>query len=209
MVLQKLTAERKGEPEGYDTVDRELFSRFVAGEEEVMMELFDRHHHRIFLYCLKMVGSREAAEDIAQDHWIRLIGYLRQGKEVSSPIPLMLTIARNLCLNHLRLKRPHVPIDELLESEHPVTLPREFSHLEELVILSLPKLPFRQREVLILHAYCGYRFEDIAEMLGEQVGSVRMRASRARAHLGRILTAMIGLDEDREQDDPHQPDERQ
>ena len=189
--------------ESSEVTDLQLFQRFIAGEEEVMMEMFDRHHHRIYLYCLKMVGERDVAEDLAQEHWLRLISYLRKGVEVASPIPLMLTIARNLCLNHLRLSRPHIPIDQILESEHPVVVPREFSHLEELVVLSLPKLPFAQREVLILHEYCGFRFEDIAAMLGEPVGTVRMRASRARAHLGRILTAIIGMEEDKEQNDSH------
>src|SRR5690606_9841445 len=131
----------------------------------------------------------ETAEDIAQEHWLRLIRYLRGNAEVTSPVSLMLTIARNLCLNHLRVSRPQVSIDEILESEHPVIFPRELSHMEELVVLSLPKLPFAQREVLVLHAYCGYRFEDIANMLGQPIGTVRMRASRARAHLGRIISA--------------------
>ena len=188
-------------------IDLELFRRFIDGEEDVMMEIFDRHHHQIYLYCLKMLGSKEAAEDVAQEHWLRLIRYLRKGKKVSSPVALMLTIARNLCMNHLRISRPHVPIDDILDSEHPVVVPQEFSHLEELVVLSLPKLPFRQREVLILHAYCGFRFEDIAVMLGEPVGTVRMRASRARAHLGRILSAIIGMEEDKERNNSRKRDE--
>ena len=80
--------------------------------------------------------------------------------------------------------------------------------MEELVVLSLPKLPFAQREVLVLHAYCGYRFEDIANMLGQPIGTVRMRASRARAHLGRIISAIVEMEEDREKHrNTNQPDE--
>lgn len=193
--------------ESFDETDLELFQRFIDGDESVMMDIFDRHHHQIYLYCLKMVGSKDVAEDIAQEHWLRLIRYLRKGKEITSPISLMLTIARNLCLNYLRLSRPHTSLDEILEAEHPVVVPREFSHLEELVVLSLPKLPFRQREVLILHTYCGFRFEDIALMLGEPVGTIRMRASRARAHLGRIISAIIGMEEDRERNNSQKRDE--
>lgn len=188
--------------------DQQLFERFISGDENAMMDLFDRHHHRIYLYCFKILGNRETAEDIAQEHWLRLIRYLRGNAEVTSPVSLMLTIARNLCLNHLRVSRPQVSIDEILESEHPVIFPRELSHMEELVVLSLPKLPFAQREVLVLHAYCGYRFEDIANMLGQPIGTVRMRASRARAHLGRIISAIVEMEEDREKHrNTNQPDE--
>lgn len=188
--------------------DQHLFERFIAGDEGAMMDLFDRHHHRIYLYCFKILGNKETAEDIAQEHWLRLIRYLRGDAEVTSPVSLMLTIARNLCLNHLRVSRPQVSIDDILESEHPVIFPRELSHLEELVVLSLPKLPFAQREVLVLHAYCGYRFEDIANMLGQPIGTVRMRASRARAHLGRIISAIVEMEEDREKHrNTNKPDE--
>lgn len=190
--------------------DQELFDRFIGGDGKAMMELFDRHHHRIYLYCFKIVGNKETAEDIAQEHWLRLIRFLRGNVKVTSPVSLMLTIARNLCLNHLRVSRPQVSIDDVLESEHPVIFPRELSHLEELVVLSLPKLPFAQREVLVLHAYCGYRFEDIANMLNQPIGTVRMRASRARAHLGRIISAIVEMEEDREKNrNSNQPDERE
>ncbi len=163
-----------------------------------MLEIFDRHHHRLHMYCLKIVGNRQAAEDLTQEGWLRLVRYLRSGKRVDSPIALMLTIVRNLCLNHLRLERTHRSLDDLQPSEHPLTVAEELTHMQELVALSLPKLPMRQREVLVLHAYSGYTFEQIADMLGEQVGSVRMRASRARAHLARIVSAMVEIEEDAE-----------
>ena len=190
-------AERPGD-HARDESDRRLVERIAAGEESVMLELFDRHHHRLHLYCLSMVGDREAAADLAQEQWLRLIAFIRSGAEIRSPVGLMLTIARNLCLNHLRLTRPHLSLEDLPESDHPVAHSRELSHLEELVVLSLPRLPFAQREVLTLHAYCGYRFEEIAEMLGEPAGVVRMRASRARSALGRIISAILAIEEDQE-----------
>ncbi len=63
---------------------------------------------------------------------------------------------------------------------------------------ALEHLPLPQREVLILNAYSGYRFDEIAEMLGEPVGAIRTRAWRARVQLGRVVSALIELDENRE-----------
>ncbi len=175
-----------------------LFERFLDGDDGAFVELYDRHNHRLFLYCLKIVGGEEQAEDVIQEMWERVIKLRKTRPEVINPMGLFLTIARNLCLNHVKARRNHASIDDITESDHPAVHMRELSHLEELVVLSLPKLPFAQREVLILNAYSGYRFDEIASMLGESVTAVRMRASRARAHLGRLISAMLALNENSE-----------
>lgn len=184
-------------PAGVD--DATLFARFMAGEQKALMDLFDRHHHRIYIYCLKIVGSHEVAQDLAQEMWEQVIRYCATQREIKSPIALMLTIARNLCFNHLKIRNRYSSLNDLPESDHPPVVTHELSQMEELVVLSLPKLPLNQQEVLVLHDYCGYSFDDIARMLGEGSGSLRMRASRARSNLGRIISSMLALEEDHEQ----------
>lgn len=177
-----------------------LFERFLAGDDEAFVQMYDRHNHRLFLYCLKIVGNEEQAEDLIQEMWERVIRLRATQPTVTNPMGLFLTIARNLCLNHVKARRNHSSLEDLAESDHPAYSTREMSHLEELVVQSLPRLPFAQREVLILNAYSGYRFDEIASMLGESVTAVRMRASRARAHLGRLISAMLALNENSESD---------
>lgn len=180
--------------------DADLFARFLDGDDHALVELFDRHNHRLYLYCMQFSRNEQQAEDLTQEMWERMIR-LRSNERttVQNPLGLMLTIARNLCLDNIRRERRHSDLDELPEASHPVSITPELSHMEELVILALPHLPVAQREVLVLHAYSGYRFDEIAEMLGEPVGAVRTRAWRARAHLGRIISVMIGLDDDNRQ----------
>jgi RNA polymerase sigma-70 factor (ECF subfamily) len=177
--------------------DVQLFARFLGGDDTALVTIFDRHNHRLYLYCLQFVNDPNQAEDLTQELWERIIR-LRSDRqiEVHNPLGLMLTIARNLCIDSMRKIRRHTDLDDLPETNHPVADIPELSHLEELVILALPHLPVPQREVLALHAYSGYRFDEIAQMLGEPVGAIRTRAWRARAHLGRIISAMIGLDDD-------------
>jgi RNA polymerase sigma-70 factor (ECF subfamily) len=178
-------------------VDAVLFQRFLKGDDAALVELFDRHNHRLFLYCMQFVLNIERAEDITQEMWERVIGLRKDASTTAeNPVGLFLTIARNLCVDAIRKERNHLPIHELAESDHPVSYPREMSHLEELVIKALPQLPPQQREVLVLNAYSGYRFDEIAEILGEPVGAIRTRAWRARTHLARIIAVLLGLDED-------------
>jgi RNA polymerase sigma-70 factor (ECF subfamily) len=179
--------------------DEGLFERFLVGDDAAFMELYDRHNPKLYLYCLKIVGNETVAEDLTQELWERMVRYRSKPQKVNNLRMFLLTIARNLCLNHLKSSRRTSSLDLEQESNHPSVSMREMSHLEELVVLSLPRLSFDQREVLILNVYCGYPYDQIAEMLGDSVTAVRMRASRARAHLGRLITAMVRMDEDREE----------
>lgn len=177
--------------------DVALMRRFLEGDNVALVELFDRHNHRLYLFALQFVNDPQRAEDVTQELWERMIRLRAEGKATpDNPLGLLLTIVRNLCLDAIRRDRRFTTIDELPETLHPTVSMPELSHMEELVILALPHLPLQQREVLVLHAYSGYRFDEIAQMLGEPVGAIRTRAWRARAHLGRIISAMIGIDED-------------
>jgi RNA polymerase sigma-70 factor, ECF subfamily len=202
-ISSPVAVQRKREPASRNAdSDASLFSSFLAGDDKALVALFDRHNHRLFHYCLQLVRDTQRAEDVTQELWERVIK-LRADRRATAenPLGLLLTIARNLCLDDIRKQRHHAALDELPEASHPAASIPELSHLEELVILALPHLPLEQREVLILSAYSGYRFDEIAAMLGESVGTVRTRAWRARAHLGRIISAMIGMNEDSQNTD--------
>jgi RNA polymerase sigma-70 factor (ECF subfamily) len=176
--------------------DHQLFTRFFAGEDAVLMELFDRHTHRLYLFCLKFLGDRAGAEDLIQDIWEKMIRMRAEGKPVpDNPVGYMITMVRNMSLNRIRDQRPHASLEEIAELEHPSASVAELSYNEELVVAALPFLPDAYREVLVLNAYSGYRFDEIAEMFGEPVGAIRTRAWRARAQLARIISTFMELDE--------------
>ncbi len=170
--------------------DAELFERFLAGDDRAFVDLFDRHNHRLFLYCMKLVNESDVAEDLTQELWERVIKLRLKPQKVLNPGGFLLTIARNLCLNHIRSQRRLSSIDDVHEGALPSASMREMSQMEELVIMALNELPMEMREVLILNTYSGYRFDEIAEMMGKSVDAVRMRASRARAQLRTILLQM-------------------
>lgn len=186
----------QGDHDNQVVEDSVLFAQFLDGDDDAFMELFNRHTPRLFLYCLKVVGSRQAAHDIMQDMWERIIRLRAEGRGGGhSPAGLLMRTVRNLCLNYKRDRKEHLSLDLVPEWRQPGAEDRELSELEESVVLALERLPEEQREVLILNAYSGYRFDEIADMLGEAEGTVRMRAWRARSRLGKIIAALIGLDE--------------
>jgi RNA polymerase sigma-70 factor (ECF subfamily) len=181
--------------------DGALFAAFLAGDDRALVALFDRHNERLFRYCIQFVGTAARAEDITQELWERIIRLRRDGRGSSeNPAGLFLRIVRNLCIDEIRRTRPHSSLEVLAEEHHPATEIPELTHLEELVLLALPHLPAEQKEILILHEYSGYGYDEIAAMLGESVGAIRTRAWRARTHLGRVVSAMLGMRRDAKDD---------
>ena len=106
-------------------------------------------------------------------------------------------VVRNRSLNYLRDRRRHMSLEDLSASHEPSETPREQPYLEELIITALDRLPIPQREVLILHVYSGYEYVEIARMLEITPENVRMRAMRGRAHLARIMEALIAVEKER------------
>jgi RNA polymerase sigma-70 factor (ECF subfamily) len=169
--------------------DEALYERFIAGDNDACVVLFKRHNQRLFTYCLKLVGDPPQAEDLAQEVWGRLIEFRSSGRPLHNPIGFLVRMARNLCLDYLKSRRKLMALDGLNESSHPTYSLPELSEKEELILISMQKLPEDYRDVLILNIYCGYTFEEIAVILGKSPEAIWTRASRARSQLRKIVRA--------------------
>jgi RNA polymerase sigma-70 factor (ECF subfamily) len=170
--------------------DAALLARFQAGDDAALVELFDRHDRRLFIYCLKVVGGREQAQDITQELWMRVVRLRERPRGIANPLGFFLKIARNLCLNHKAARRDSMSLADLSERSYPV---EEGSEMEEIVRAALDELSFDHREVLILNVYCGYRLDEIAGLLGMSPEAIWKRASRARKELRtRVMKELNG-----------------
>ncbi len=197
--MQAVAARRAGR-QAID--DSELFRQFLGGSDTAFVEFYDRYDRRLRLYCTKVVGNQEIAEDLVQELWEKVIRMRLNQVEVQEPTHYLMRMARNLCIKFLQRRRQHDSLDDLNDGDHPASSSHEPSHLEELVKMAVDRLPFDQREVIILHNYVGYGYEDIAQMRGETVGAVKMRAMRARSRVGRIVSAYLALEGEEESGTP-------
>jgi len=167
----------------------ELFNLFLKGDDKAALLLFNTFNKRIYLYCAKIVSNTYIAEDITQEVWERIIKLrFQEDPNILNPTGFIFTIARNLCLNHIKLQKQVVSIDSLDDFRLPSVNQPGSTSVEELVNTSLNALKFEDRELLVLHMYCGYRFDEIAEMLKISPNAVWTRASRARAQLREIVS---------------------
>ena len=190
---------------GDDSDDRQLVERFKAGDEGAFDALVDRHSARAFQIAYGVLGSREDAEEVAQDAFIRMHRALPQFRGDSEFTTWMYRIVTNLASNKYRWNRSrkaalHDSIDAPLEGDDgesrridlPDTrnTPEEEAVYEELdsaLQSELGKLPEAQRQVLVMRNVQDMSYEDIAAALKCKIGTVKSRLARAREELCRRL----------------------
>ncbi len=178
-----------GEIEQVDELtDGEVMMRVRGGDVEQLSILFERHHARLFNYCLRLTGDRETSRDLVQEVFFRMLKYRATYREEGTFLPWLYRLARNVCMDHLRGPRREVPHEE--DAPEPVAAgpqPAEtVERREETRLLgrALRELPVEKRELLVMARFASLGYDEIAQVLGCTVGAVRVRVHRALRELG-------------------------
>src|SRR5829696_8937724 len=167
--------------------DEQLVALFRAGSDEAFGVLHDRYRQRLFAYVRQMLSSqsRQDAEDVLQDVFVRAFGALRSDGRAVNVRAWLYRVAHNRCIDHLR--RPHPPAAEIFEmSRKPLLDPvDEAQRREDLARLigDLGRLPEQQRSALLMRELDGLSYADLAGALDVTVPAVKSLLVRARVGL--------------------------
>ncbi len=188
-----------------DALD-ELVSSAQAGDLPSFNRIVLRFQDRVYGLSLRMLGSPEAAEDVAQETFIRAYRRLetfRGGKFDS----WLLTIAANLSRDELRRRgrRPQTSLDAARDDPGRADLDppdrgetpgdaAERGDLRRVLQDALLELPEDWRTIVILSDVEGLAYQEIVDATGLALGTVKSRLSRARGRLRDILRASGELD---------------
>jgi len=178
-----------------ETSDSDLMRQVRGGRTAALATLFERHHARVYGYCLRMTGNRSTAEDLVQDVFMKMLKYKATFKDDSDLVPWMFGIARNSCLAHLKRRAndrlPAIEPAEEAAAEPAADEPHD-DRQTELVRQALLRLPAERREVLVLSRYEYKSYDEIALVLDCSVGAVKVRVHRAMKQLREIYLDMTG-----------------
>jgi RNA polymerase sigma-70 factor (ECF subfamily) len=188
---------------GADDPDGELVERWRAGDEVAFETLVRRHERRVFGLVLRMLGSREESEDVAQEVFLNLHRSGHRFRQEARFSTFVYRVAVNAALNRLRSLRrrrarlerlmqrqesgddlpyaPRGPEDSILGNELRGQLQREILELGEAL-----------RAPLVLHDVEGLPYAEISKILGVAEGTVKSRIHRARRTLRRQLGNLSG-----------------
>jgi RNA polymerase sigma-70 factor (ECF subfamily) len=176
--------------------DEDLLEATRAGDEEAFVEIYRRYRDRVFAFAYRMTGQTETARDVTHSCFTSLLASpLRYDGRRAGLGTYLCTAARNLSLRHASRawrERPAGARAELRPARGPspleALLAEERARIVRESLLALPPL---HREVLILAEYQELDLATIAEVVGAQVGTVKVRLHRARRKLRAALDGHV------------------
>lgn len=157
--------------------------------------LFDGHHRALFRFFLHLTGSHEAAEDLVQEVFFRVLKYRQTFQAGTSFRGWLYQIARNVHIDYVSKAKPEVMMPEEREFRSPGKLQDETYRLKQDSLTlrrALAALSVEKREVLIMSRYQDLKYEEIANILKCEVGTVKVRVYRALRELGDRFFALRG-----------------
>lgn len=192
-----------------DPTDEALLARYRRGETEAFRTLVRRHQRALYNFALRQVHTPSVAEDIVQDVFVRVVQNVQSFKEESRFSTWAYTIARNLCIDHLRKRvhRRHASLDAASEGEDGEGTPLGErvagsgagadrvaigKQLQGHIRAAVEALPEDQREVFLMRQIGELPFKDIAEIVGVSENTVK---SRMRYALERLQGALAEFED--------------
>ena len=160
-------------------------------DPDLLDSLIEQYQHRLLRYLISIVHDRQTAEDIFQETWIRVLEQGHRYDPRHQFVTWLMTIARNLAIDHMRRKRPEAIEDLPPTAEPAVSGPGAFDvavqHQQAAELDgALHQIPGEQREAILLRFQEGMSLEEIAAVTQAPLSTVKSRLYRG-------LEAMAGL----------------
>lgn len=190
-----------------DVNDSDLVESFKEGNNVAFERLVAKYQDRIFNTCYRFLGNMQEAEDVAQDVFIKVFKGLKRFRSESSFYTWIYRIAVNTCKNRVksldyrRLKKKKELTEENYTADSKAAAvvgsnndPAEFFEKKERmkqIQNAIKKLPSDQRAVVVLRDIEGFSYDEISEITGHKLGTVKSKLSRARNELRNRLMRIM------------------
>ena len=181
--------------------DRRLIAECLGGRREAFGELVSRYQSRLYNAALRLADTPEDTADVVQDTFLSAFQSLRSFKGDAEFFTWLYRIAFNNAISLKRKKKPTLSLDagsdgeanrearEVADRSDYVKTGAALERTEEVALLhaALARLSSEHRDVLVMKDIDGLKYEEIAEVLGVPIGTIRSRLHRARLELRELL----------------------
>ena len=177
-----------------DKSDRQIIEAVLEGDTLAFARLVERYQGPVFNLAFRMTGSRQDAEDLAQEIFLKAFLGLKRFDLQRRFFPWLFAIAVNTVRNQVKKKQPPVTsnADAANAKQAPATENSPQQRLEnkqdrQKLAGALQQLSLEQREAVVLRYYQEMTFDEIAEVCSTSLSAAKMRVYRGLQHLGRII----------------------
>jgi RNA polymerase sigma-70 factor (ECF subfamily) len=180
------------------TPDALLVKNYIAGDENALAVLINRHQSKIYGFIYSKMADRDIADDVFQDTFIKVIKTLKSNSynEEGKFLPWVMRIAHNLIVDHYRKTKKMPMLRETEEfsifsilSDNSPTI--ESQMITDLIEKDLQKiileLPNDQKEVLMMRIYQDLSFKEISDLTGVSINTALGRMRYAILNLRKVI----------------------
>jgi len=165
-------------------LDEWVVVRCQIGEREAFDLLIARWHEPLWRYAVRVTGDPDAAADVVQEVWVRVLRGFGRLREAARFQAWLFGIARRVLMDRLRIRYATPQFDDVDLADLPGAVV-EGDRDDDLALLEagLAEMPVLERDVLVLFYLQELSLNDIADIAGVPVGTVKSRLFRARKML--------------------------
>ena len=187
-----MSLDRQQSPFVY--TDEQLIARFQSGDERAYIELVNRYRDRLINFVFPFLGDFEQAEDVVQETMLKLYEKKHYYREIAKFSTWIYTIARNLANTELRKKkrRKTTYISRMTKDDRQYDIPAvqadlnqnlQNEFIRDRIHAAIKELPEHFKTVIILRDIQELSYDDISNIVGVPLGTVKSRINRARLQL--------------------------
>lgn len=178
--------------------DAILVRNYVAGEENALATLINRHQSKIYGFIYSKVANRDISDDIFQDTFIKVIKTLKSNSynEEGKFLPWVMRIAHNLVVDHFRRNKKMPMFRETEEFSIFSIMSDDVPNIESQIITNqvesdlrklIDELPADQKEVLVMRMYQDLSFKEISELTDVSINTALGRMRYALMNLRKVI----------------------
>ena len=175
-----------------DLSEKEILEVVKKGDKEAYGMIVKRYMHSAYYVALGLVHNQQDALDVSQDAFIKAFRKINMFDTRMPFFPWFYRLLRNLCIDHLKRKNRTrtIPLDDV----HILKQEKQDRELKETLWKGIEKLPFEQREIVILRYFQQLSYAEIAELVGKPLGTVMSSLFYAKKKLKETVGKYLGYE---------------
>ena len=170
----------------------QLLLRVGQGDRSAFGQLYELTRGAVYAMALSVLRDAGAAQDAAQDVFVKVWESAHSYRPQGSPMAWLLTVARNLARSRLRQMGREVDLDEEAWNAIPAQAPDVSPEDRQILQQALARLSAEERRIILLHAASGLKHREIAQLLEQPLSTVLSKYHRGLKKLKSLMKGESG-----------------